>query len=607
MDGKRLDEERDLREWLGALGESGCQWDAPHLQVIQHELGRVTAGRCDRLMLFLPPRHGKSELVTVRYPVFRLQRRPELRVIIGAYNQALAERFSRKARRIAAARFALSRDRNTAWEWETQAGGGVRAVGVGGGVTGLGADLILIDDPVKSREEAESRTYRDRVWDWYRDDLYTRQEPGCAVILVMTRWHEDDLAGRILASEEAGAWRVVRLPALAESEAEYRAWAEMQRERRSVKGAGWDPEDLESAWPASLSPPQLSLSDPLGRAEGEPLWPSRFPAPALHRIRTALGSRSFAALYQGRPLPAEGGLFRREWFRIVEVLPEAGREVDPPSVGASEETASLPVPELPEDATPLERMRHARALARGEFNPVPCPVPELPPDATPLEREQLRRAVARGDYDPVPRLVPRRERDEYESRARRRLEALAASQAAVVSPCSEIRWVRFWDTAAKAGQRSDYWAGALLVRMPEGDWYLVDLVRGRWEYPEAKRRVLQTAAADGAGVPVVIEESASGIALLQDLAADPRADGYWIRAEKVVADKEVRAGAWASAAEMGRFHLVRGAWNAAFLAEVEAFPYGAHDDQVDAVSGAYACLFRQSRRPRWFAFAGRAR
>jgi predicted phage terminase large subunit-like protein len=167
--------------------------------------------------------------------------------------------------------------------------------------------------------------------------------------------------------------------------------------------------------------------------------------------------------------------------------------------------------------------------------------------------------------------------------------------------------VRFWDTAAKAGQRSDYWAGALLGRTPEGEWILADVIRGRWEYPEAKRRVLATAAADGAGVPVVIEESANGIALLQDLGADPAADGYLIRAEKVTAEKAVRAGAWASLAESGRFRLVRGAWNAAFLAEVETFPHGAHDDQVDAVSGAHAYLFRLSRVRKPVALAGRPR
>ena len=115
--------------------------------------------------------------------------------------------------------FPSSRPVNSVAEWETLEGGGLRAVGVGGGVTGYGAGLIVIDDPVKSRAEAESQTYRDNIWDWFNDDLYTRLEPNGAIILIQTRWHEDDLAGRLLreAKEEGGEqWEVVNLPALAE-------------------------------------------------------------------------------------------------------------------------------------------------------------------------------------------------------------------------------------------------------------------------------------------------------------------------------------------------------------------------------------------------------
>ena len=154
---------------------------------------RVTRGECKRLMLFVPPRHGKSEMTTIRYPVYRLECEPSMRVILGAYNATLAQKFSRKARNVARTRLALNTERTAVEDWETTAGGGLRAVGVGGGVTGMGANLVIIDDPVKSREEAESATYRDRCWDWYRDDLYTRLEPDGAIVLIQTRWHEDDL------------------------------------------------------------------------------------------------------------------------------------------------------------------------------------------------------------------------------------------------------------------------------------------------------------------------------------------------------------------------------------------------------------------------------
>jgi predicted phage terminase large subunit-like protein len=272
----------DFPAWLPTITPS-FRWDWQYLLHVQAQLDRVTSGEIDRLMLFLPPRHGKSEMTTVRYPVWRLKRDPTMRIIIGAYNQTLANKFSRKARKIAAGELLPSRERAAAEDWETVQGGGVRAVGVGGGITGQGGDLVIIDDPVKNREEANSQTYREKVWDWYTDDLYTRLEPGAAMILIMTRWHEDDLAGRILASEDASSWTVVSLPAVA------------------VEG------------------------DPLGRPIGAALCPDRYDETKLDRIKTVLGEWSFAALYQQRPAPAEGGMFKRHWFEIVEALPADGR------------------------------------------------------------------------------------------------------------------------------------------------------------------------------------------------------------------------------------------------------------------------------------------
>jgi len=264
-------------DWLQAVTPR-FQWDWRHLRLTREYLDKVTSGQLDRLMIFEPPRHGKSEMVTVRYPVWRLERDPEMRIIIGAYSQTLANRFSRKSRRIARERFTLNDERAAAEEWGTAEGGGFRAVGVGAGVTGMGGHLIVIDDPVKNREEANSEAYRERCWSWYTDDLYTRLEPGGAIILIMTRWHEDDLAGRILASEEADDWTVISLPALAEED------------------------------------------DLLERAPGEALCPERYDLEALGRIRQTLGN-SFYALYQQRPQPLEGGMFKEGWFVVVEAVP----------------------------------------------------------------------------------------------------------------------------------------------------------------------------------------------------------------------------------------------------------------------------------------------
>jgi predicted phage terminase large subunit-like protein len=281
----RLGSAADLsfEEWLPEVSPY-FEWNWRHLVHIREHLDRVTAGEIRKLMIFCPPRHGKSELVTVRYPVWTIERDPAKRVILGGYNQPLAERFSRKARRIAEPRIPLAMDRNAVADWETATGGGVRAVGVGSGVTGTGANLIIVDDPTKSREEANSLTYRDRVWDWYRDDLYTRLEPGGAIVLIMTRWHQDDLAGRILASDDAANWTVVNLPAFAEA------------------------------------------NDPLGRAEGEALCPERFDEAALDSIKQVLGS-SFEALYQQRPSALEGAIFKREWWKTYSELPTFKRVI----------------------------------------------------------------------------------------------------------------------------------------------------------------------------------------------------------------------------------------------------------------------------------------
>jgi predicted phage terminase large subunit-like protein len=245
------------------------------------QLDRVTSGEIKRLMLFVPPRHGKSELATIHYPAFRLEQEPSQRVVIAAYNATLAEKFSRRVRGIARNRIALDPERSAVNDWQTAQGGGCRAVGVGGGITGQGGDLIIIDDPVKSREEADSPTYRDRVWNWYTDDLYTRLEPNASIILIMTRWHEDDLAGRILASNQADQWTVVDLPALA------------------------------------------MAGDALGRSEGAPLCPDRYDLPALLDIKQTLGPRGWQALYQQKPAPPEGAMFKRHWFAIVKSIPAA--------------------------------------------------------------------------------------------------------------------------------------------------------------------------------------------------------------------------------------------------------------------------------------------
>lgn len=209
----------------------------------------------------MPPRHGKSEMASRYTPAWYLGRYPNRRVILASYEADYAASWGRKARDLLEEHgsslfgVCVRQDSHAANRWDlADHNGGMTTAGVGGAITGRGADLLIIDDPVKSVEEAESETYRARTWDWWRGVALTRLEPGGSVILVMTRWHEDDLAGRIL-QEDSANWRVLSLPAIASDD----------------------------------------LDDPLDREPGEPLWPERYDADALARRRQEMGSRLFEA------------------------------------------------------------------------------------------------------------------------------------------------------------------------------------------------------------------------------------------------------------------------------------------------------------------------
>lgn len=291
-------------DWLPVVSPT-FNWTWRHQQYLYERLERVTLGELKRLIIAMPPRHTKSETVTVRYAAYRLEQNPSLRIIIGAYNQKLANKFSRKIRRLLQGRIEFSQDCKAVEEWETSAGGGIRAVGVGGGVTGFGADLIIIDDPVKSRKQAESETFRENIWDWFNDDLYTRLEPGAQIIVIQTRWHDDDLSGRLqkqmLEEEDGEFWEVVSLPALAEE------------------------------------------NDPLGRKPGEALCPERYDRAALLRIKSKLTGYGFDSLYQQRPTPREGALFKLAWFpeeRRIARAPEGLRWVRGYDLAASQKTSA---------------------------------------------------------------------------------------------------------------------------------------------------------------------------------------------------------------------------------------------------------------------------
>lgn len=273
----------------------GLYKHARHTKLICDRLEQVEEGKIKRLMIFLPPRHSKSMTVSETFPSFFIGKNLNRRVILVSYGDSLARKFGR-ANRNKLEEYGedifginLSKDNSSVTNWGIEwHRGGMISAGIGGPITGEGADLLIIDDPIKNRKEADSKTYRDMVWDEWQNTLYTRLQPDGAVIIILTRWHEDDLVGRLLNPDygEVEDWDIIRLPAIAEE------------------------------------------NDLLGREVGEPLWPEYgFDREWAEATKAAVGSQTWASLYQQRPAPEEGNIVNREWWRFYNKLPKDFDEV----------------------------------------------------------------------------------------------------------------------------------------------------------------------------------------------------------------------------------------------------------------------------------------
>lgn len=256
---------------------------------------KVRQGKGARLMIFTPPRHTKSELASRRFPAWTLGRNPSWQIITATYAMDFAADFGRDVRHIVKSNeyrhlfpeVELSQDVKAAARWNTNQGGVYVAAGVGGPLTGRGAHIALIDDPFKDWMSAFSEATREHIWKWYLTVLRTRLMPGGAIVLIMTRWHDDDIAGRLIAQQEKGGdqWDIIELPALIETE---------QEEKK----------------------------DPLGRKIGDPLWPEWFSEEELLKTKAVMPTYEWSALYQQKPVPDEGDYFQYSWFRWYDKLPE---------------------------------------------------------------------------------------------------------------------------------------------------------------------------------------------------------------------------------------------------------------------------------------------
>jgi predicted phage terminase large subunit-like protein len=275
----------------------------PALDLIDQALMELVDTPDGRLIITIAPQEGKSTRVAKDFVVWTLKHKPWTRVITGSYGQSLANRNGLAIRRTITTRpelrMSIARDNGSASDWQLAGQtGGVVSVGIGAGVAGRAADLLVIDDPIKDRKEADSKVFRQNVWDWWTDVASTRLSPGAPVVLILTRWHGDDLAGRLLAAEDGHLWQVLNIPA-------------------------------EAVDPYSLpkTDREYGKPDPLGRQPGEFLGSARGrTAEQWQGIKTRTGSRSWNALYQGRPSSAEGTMFKRDDWQTYDQQPWVVRE-----------------------------------------------------------------------------------------------------------------------------------------------------------------------------------------------------------------------------------------------------------------------------------------
>jgi predicted phage terminase large subunit-like protein len=253
---------------------------AEHIRELIGALERTVKKENGRLIVTMPPRHSKSLNVSEHLPAWYLGNHPNNRVIAASHTAALAYTFSRRVRgKFKATEWPFDKvhvadDKGAVSAWDiADYRGGYLSVGVGGSPTGVGGDLIIIDDPIRSQADADSETIREAIWEWYQGTMRTRLEPGGSIIVTATRWHDEDLTGRLLDAESKGGeeWEHIQMPAINE-------------------------------W-------------------GHALWPERWPIEALLKIKEAVGSRVFEAQYQGRPVAGEGGTFKHDWWQTYTEVP----------------------------------------------------------------------------------------------------------------------------------------------------------------------------------------------------------------------------------------------------------------------------------------------
>ena len=450
------------------------------------KLERGTLG-CNNLLITMPPRHAKSTFGTVLFPSYYMAKNPNRYVMSCSYNSQLATDFGRQIRAVVEDKaipqafpdFHLSTDSRAADVWRTEEGGAYFAVGIGGTTSGRPANLLLVDDPIKAREDAESMTQRNKTWNYYTSALATRLQPEAdgtnpKQIIILTRWHPDDIAGRLQQTEDwaEGRWHHINFPAIKQ--------VNSGKIRRNHL-----PEDHPQYLPTKEINSVSNAKRTIYETKEAPLWPSRFPLEDLKR-RERLNPREFASLYQQQPFIEGGNLIKTEWWQ------------------------------------------------------------KYPSDLSPENFSTLVIAV---------------------------------------------------DTAFKKTETADYSVAVVAGMDRNGDIYIVDIMRGKYDFPELKQRLIRLNNRwRGRGLRAMyIEDKASGQSLIQEL---KRESGMAVIPYKVVHDKVARVNAILPIIEGGRVFIPDTSdWLDPFIDECVTFPGGNHDDQVDAATMAIDILSRTSISP----------
>jgi predicted phage terminase large subunit-like protein len=423
---------------------------AHHHRLLLQKLDEVSKTPHGRMMIFMPPGSAKSTYASVVFPSKYLGEQGGRKLILASYGDDLARKMGRRTRSIIKQRryagvwnCSLTAESSAAQEFALTNGSEYMSCGILSGITGNRANGIIIDDPIKGREQANSETVRAKTWDAYEDDLKTRLIPGGWIVLIQTRWHEDDLAGRILPTDWNGeSGRIL-----------------------CKDGNEWEVLCLQARCEVD--------NDPLWRQRGDYLWPEWFDR--KHWAQFEQNARTWAALYQQRPTPLDGDLFKPDQISVIETLPE-----------------------------------------------------------------------------------------------------------------TNIQWVRGWDLASTTD--GDYTAGVKLGRLPDNRLVIADVVRLRTGPDRRDAALVNTAALDGKKTKQSIPQDPGQAGKTQVLYLTRALVGYTVITSPETGDKVTRAEPVAAQVNVGNVSMLRGDWNTALINELRAFPNGTNDDQVDALSRAFAEL-----------------